>query len=59
VDLDAMFAAVEQRDKVSLRGRPVIAGGVAGRGVVATASYEARAYGARHHRGPRAPPVHP
>ncbi|MEU4242368.1 DNA polymerase IV [Actinoplanes sp. NPDC026619] len=47
VDLDAMFAAVEQRDKVSLRGRPVIVGAVAGRGVVATASYEARAYGAR------------
>lgn len=42
-----MFAAVEQRDKVSLRGRPVIVGGVAGRGVVATASYEARRFGAR------------
>ncbi|GIF12130.1 DNA polymerase IV [Actinoplanes teichomyceticus] len=47
VDLDAMFAAVEQRDKVSLRGRPVVVGGVAGRGVVATASYEARAFGVR------------
>jgi DNA polymerase-4 len=47
VDLDAMFAGVEQRDKPSLRGRPVIVGGVAGRGVVATASYEARRFGAR------------
>lgn len=47
LDLDAFFASAEQLTRPTLRGRPVLVGGLGARGVVAGASYEARVFGAR------------
>ena len=45
IDMDSFFASVEQRDHPELRGKPIAVGGDSERGVVSTASYEARKFG--------------
>lgn len=53
IDMDAFYASVEQRDHPEYRGRPIAVGHDGPRGVVATASYEARPYGCVRRYPPR------